>query len=131
VCAWQLREQPQVLGHERRPDVHTPLVRPSSTILVGRISPGPGACTSCPSCLHELCTCEPCLRLCVCQPASVGRYHVPARACDACAGLLCTNALHLFARAFPVPARVLCLHFVDTLNCGEFTNPIDSCNSSG
>jgi len=91
---------------------------PLSTIQVGRISPGPGACTACPSCLRVLCTClrVPCLRLCVGQPACVGRYRVPARACGACAGPLCANTLHLFARAFPGPASVLWLHLVDILN---------------
>jgi len=33
------------------------------------------------------------------------------RVCCACARPLCVHALHLFARAFPVPARVLCLVF--------------------
>jgi len=47
------------------------------------------------------------LYLTLCQPACVGRYHAPATACSACAGPLCSNALHLFARAFAVPARVL------------------------
>jgi len=84
---------------------------PSSTIQVGRISPGPGGCTACPSCLRVLCTClrVPCLRSCVFQPACVDRYHVPARACGVCAGPLSANTLRLFAWAFPVPARVLCL----------------------
>jgi len=94
---------------------------PLSTIQVGRISPGPGACTACPSCLRVLCTClrVPCLRLCFCQPACVDRYCVPARTCGACAGPLCANTLHLFARVFPVPACVLCLHLVDILNCSH------------
>ena len=93
----------------------------SSTIQMGRISPGPGACTACPSCLRVLCTClrVPCLRLCFCQPACVDRYCVPARTCGACAGPLCANTLHLFARVFPVPACVLCLHLVDILNCSH------------
>ena len=91
--------------------------RPSSTILGGRISLGPGTCTACPSCLRVLCTCMrvPCLRLCVCQPACVDRYRVPARACSACAGPLYSNVLHLFAHAF----AVLSLHLVDTLNCSH------------
>jgi len=38
---------------------------------------------------------------------------VPASACGVCAGPLCANALHLCARVFPVPARVLCLHLVE------------------
>ena len=87
------------------------LFGPSFTILEGHISPGPGACAAWPSCLRVLCTClrVPCLRLCFCQPACVDRYCVPARTCGACAGPLCANALHLFARAFSVPACVLCL----------------------
>ena len=102
------------------------------TATATRPVPCPGACTaSCPSCLCVLCTClrVPCLRLCAYQPACEGRYRVPARACGACAGPLCANALHLFARAFSVPARVLRLHLVDIFNCGEFSNPIDSCSS--
>jgi len=43
-------------------------------------------------------------------------------------GPLCVNSLHLFARAFAVPVRVLSLHLVDILNCNEFPNPIDSCS---
>ena len=41
--------------------------------------------------------------------AYLHRWCVPASACGACSGPFCTCALHLFARAFPVPARVLCL----------------------
>ena len=65
--------------------------------------------TFCLNVSRVLCTCMrvPCLRLCVCQPACVSRYRMPATACSACAGPLCSNALHLFARAFAVPARVL------------------------
>jgi len=94
---------------------------PSSTIQVCRISPGPGACTACPCSLRVLCNClrVPCLHLCVCQPACVCRYRVPATACDACAGPFCANTLYWFARAFPVPACVLCLHLVDILNCSH------------
>jgi len=89
--------------------------------------------TACPSCLRLPCTClhVPCLRLCVCQSACVDRYSVSARACGACAGPLCANALHLLARAFPMPARVLCLHLVNILNYSEFPNSIDCCSSSG
>ena len=56
----------------------------------------------------ELCCLRvPRLHLCVRQPACVGRYHAPVTECNACAGSLCLNALHLFARVFAVPARVL------------------------
>jgi len=121
LCAWQVREQLQVYGHEPRLDPHTKLVRVIIHHQVGRILPGPGACTACPSCLRVLCTClrVPCLRLCFCQPACVDRYCVPARTCGACAGPLCANALHLFARAFSVPACVLCLHLVYILICSH------------
>ena len=37
--------------------------------------------------------------------------HVSERVCCACAIPLCLHALHLLLRAFPVPARVLCLVF--------------------
>jgi len=35
---------------------------------------------------------------------------VPARACGACAGPSCVNALHLFARAFPLPQLTSSMH---------------------
>jgi len=35
---------------------------------------------------------------------------VPARTCGACAGPSCANALHLFARAFPVPQLTSSIH---------------------
>ena len=77
--------------------------------------------TFCLNVSRVLCTCMrvPCLRLCVCQPACVSRYRMPATACSACAGPLCSNALHLFARDFAVPVRVLSLHLVDILNCSH------------
>jgi len=104
LCAWQVQEQHQVIGHEPRPDARTALVRAIRSHFAW-----PGACTACPCCLHVLCTClrVPCLRLCVCHPACVGRYRAPATTCSACMGPLCSTALHLFARAFAVPARVL------------------------
>ena len=44
----------------------------------------------------------------VCAFASllVDRHCVLLSACGACAGPFCASALNLFARAFPVPARV-------------------------
>jgi hypothetical protein len=85
LCAWQIREQLQVkslaTSLDLMPKLRSFASGPSSTILVGPISHGRGACTACPSCLRVLCTClrVPCLRLCVCQPACAGRYR--ARAC--------------------------------------------------
>jgi len=49
--------------------------------------------------------------------------------CCACAGPLWVCALHLIARAVPVPARVLCLAF--GRHYGEFSCPIDICSSVG
>jgi len=84
----------------------------SFTILKGLISPGSGACTAWPSCLRVLCTCLRVPYLCfgVCQSACVGRHHVPARACGACAGPSCANALHWSAHAFPVPQLTSSMH---------------------
>ena len=111
LCAWQVREQLQVFGHEPRLDTHTALVRAIIYHSSGSHFSWPRACTACPSCLRVLCICLrlPCLRVCVCHPACVAslRYRAPATACSACAGPLCSNALHSFARAFAVPARVL------------------------
>jgi len=55
------------------------------------------------------CLCVPWPHMCVCLPVRLSRYRVPASACGTCAGPLCACALYLFARAFPVPACVLCL----------------------
>mmetsp|Transcript_61126 Transcript_61126/g.89669 ORF Transcript_61126/g.89669 Transcript_61126/m.89669 type:complete len:206 (-) Transcript_61126:163-780(-) len=117
MCAWQVRKQVQVFGHESRPDAQSALRLAILHHSRGSHLAWPGTCTACPSCLRVLCTCMrvPCLRLCVCQLACVGRYRVPARACSACAGSLCSNVLHLFAHAF----AVLSLHLVDTLNCSH------------
>ena len=54
--------------------------------------------------------------LCVYKTTSVGGYHVSVRACGACTGPSCAKALHLFARVFPVPAHVFCLHLVEISN---------------
>ena len=123
----QVREHPKVCGHKPRPDALSALVRAmvhhccglhfSGSQLYQGIStvtsplPSPGACTACSSCVRVLCTFlrVPCPHLYVRQPACVGRYCLPMSACGACAGFLCTSALHLFACASPVPARVLCL----------------------
>jgi len=127
VRAFQVREYPKVCGHKPRPDALSALVRAmvhhccglhfSGSQLCQGIStvtsplPSPGACTACSSCVRVLCTFlrVPCPHLYVRQPACVGRYCLPMSACGACAGFLCTSALHLFACASPVPARVLCL----------------------
>jgi len=85
---------------------------PSCTILEGRISPGSGACTTCPSCWRVLCTSlrVPRLCFCVCQSACAGGHCVPARVCGVCAGPSCVNVLHLFARAFPVLQLTSSMH---------------------
>ena len=43
----------------------------------------------------------PCLRLCVCQPACVGRYRVPARACGALHRPLVRECPALFCACLP------------------------------
>ena len=116
------QEQPQVFGYEPQPDAHTALVR----FIIHHSRGSRFAWPRCLRCmaflfartLHlpartlPLFLCSP---VCLCQSACDGGHRVPARACSACAGPSCVNALHLFARAFPVPARLICLFLADIL----------------
>jgi len=121
LCAWQVREQLQVYGHEPRLDPHTELVRVIIHHSSGSHFAWPG-CLHCMSFLFARTLHLPARTLPLfvfCQSACVDRYCVPARTCGACAGPLRANTLHLFARAFPVPACVLCLHLVYILICSH------------
>jgi hypothetical protein len=109
LCAWQVREQLQVFGHEPRLDAHTALVRTISHHSSGSHFAWAG-CLHCMSFLFARTLHLPACTLpsFVCLPACLC-WQIP-RACESvwfCAGPLHANTLDLFARAFPVPARVL------------------------
>ena len=114
LCAWQ--EQPQVFGYEPRPDTHTALV----WAIIHHSRRSHFAWLRCLHCiaflfartLHLPARTLPlflCLPVCLCESCVVG-HRVPARACGACAGPSCVNALHLFACAFPVPQLTNSIH---------------------
>jgi len=106
---------------------------PSSTILVGRISPGPGAPTARPSCCaYSAPACALLAFVCVftsllvlADTACLQERVVLARAPRTRMSCTCLRVLPLCLRVCFV------LHLFDILNCGEFSNPIDRCSSSG